>query len=122
MRVRLEEACAGMIGDETAEAAARREAYEEMGVALGPLEFVARVWSSPGISTERQTLFMAPYVAADLIGPGGAAGEHENITVTERSLDELAAASDKGRIEDGKLLTLVLALRLRRPELFNVDP
>jgi 8-oxo-dGTP pyrophosphatase MutT (NUDIX family) len=122
MRVRLEEACAGMIGDETAEAAARREAYEEMGVALGPLEFVARVWSSPGISTERQTLFMAPYVAADLIGPGGAAGEHENITVTERSLDELAAASDQGRIEDGKLLTLVLALRLRRPELFNVDP
>src|SRR5579863_284092 len=30
----LEEACAGMIGNEDAETAARREAYEELGVAL----------------------------------------------------------------------------------------
>jgi 8-oxo-dGTP pyrophosphatase MutT (NUDIX family) len=34
---------------------ARREAYEELGVDLQSLEFVARVWSSPGVSTERQS-------------------------------------------------------------------
>jgi len=64
----LEEACAGMIGNEDAESAARREAYEELGVNL-------------------------------------------------RSL-ELAADVDQGRIADGKLVTLLLALRHRRPELF----
>src|ERR1700722_18148043 len=47
----LEEACAGVIENEDAQAAARREAYEELGVALHSLEFVARVWSSPGVST-----------------------------------------------------------------------
>jgi hypothetical protein len=39
--------------------------------------------------------------------------------VIERPLAELAAAADQRRIADGKLLTLVLALRLRRPELFT---
>jgi len=49
-----EEACAGMIENEDADTTARREAYEELGVDLPSLEFVARVWSSPGVSTERQ--------------------------------------------------------------------
>src|ERR1700730_7047375 len=40
------------------------------------------------------------------------------ITVVERLLAALAADVDQGRIADGKLLTLVLALRLRRPDLF----
>jgi nudix-type nucleoside diphosphatase (YffH/AdpP family) len=116
----LEEACAGMIEDEDAEAAARREAGEEMGVTLGGLELVGRVWSSAGVSTERQSLFLATYEAADRHSDGGGvAGEHEGITVIERPLAELAAAADQRRIADGKLLTLVLALRLRRPELFT---
>jgi len=117
-----EEACAGMIGAEDAETAARREAGEELGVTLGPLDFVARIWSSPGVSTERQTLYLARYVDADRFGPGGGlAAEHENITVVERTLAELAVASDQGGIRDGKLLALVLALRLRRPDLFAPD-
>ena len=100
-----EEACAGMIENEDADTTARREAYEELGVDLPSLEFVARVWSSPGVSTERQSLFLAPYRSADRIS-------------VERLLAELAADVDHGRISDGKLLTLVLALRLRRPDLF----
>src|SRR5712671_6091810 len=51
-----EEACAGMIELEDASATARREANEELGVDLKSLEFIARVWSSPGVSTERQSL------------------------------------------------------------------
>jgi 8-oxo-dGTP pyrophosphatase MutT (NUDIX family) len=108
-----------MIGDEDAEAAARREASEEMGVTLGSLELVAHVWSSPGVSTERQSLFLAPYKHADRKTPGGGApGEHEGIITIERPLANLAVAVDQKRITDAKLVTLVLALRLRRPELF----
>jgi nudix-type nucleoside diphosphatase (YffH/AdpP family) len=115
----LEEACAGMIGNEDADTAARREAYEELGVALRSLEFIGRFWSSPGVSTERHSLFLAPYRATDRVGPGGGvAYEHEGITVVERSFPQLAADVDHGRIADGKLVTLVLALRLRRPHLF----
>lgn len=114
-----EEACAGMVGDEDAEAAARREAYEELGVVLTSFEFVGRFWSSPGVSTERHSLFLAPYSpAARTAEGGGVADEHEGITVVERSLAELATAVDEGRIEDGKLATLILTLRLRRPGLF----
>lgn len=115
----LEEACAGMIGNEDAETAVRREAYEEMGVTLTSLECIGRFWSSPGVSTERHTLFLAPYGAAARTGEGGGvAEEHEAITVVERELPKLAMDADQGRIADGKLLTLILALRLRRPELF----
>lgn len=115
----LEEACAGMIEGEDPESAARREAHEELGIALHSLELIARVWSSPGVSTERVTLFLAAYSSADRVGGGGGArGEHEGITVIERSLARLAEEVDSGHIADAKLLTLVLALRLRQPRLF----
>ena len=114
------EACAGMIDDETAEVAARREAVEELGVELDQLELVARVWSSPGVSTERQTLFLAKYTAANRTGPGGGvAAEHEGIAVIERSLNDLADDLERGVMVDGKLVTLLLALRLRQPGLFD---
>jgi nudix-type nucleoside diphosphatase (YffH/AdpP family) len=115
----LEEACAGMIEHEDASAAARREAGEELGIALRKLEMVARVWPSAGVSAERQSLFLAPYAATDCSGPGGGlAAEHEDITVVERPLESLAADARLGAIADGKLLTLIMALQLRRPDLF----
>ena len=116
----LEEACAGIIDDGDAEATVRREADEELGLRLGRLEFVAKIWPSPGVSTETAALYLAPYAAEDRIGPGGGlASEHEDIAVVERPLAELGAEAGDGRIVDGKLLTLVLALRLRRPDLFG---
>jgi nudix-type nucleoside diphosphatase (YffH/AdpP family) len=115
----VEEACAGMVGHETDDATARREAREELGVSLSVLEPVARVWSSPGVSTERQSLFLAVYSAADRIAEGGGVlGEHEGISVIERPLVQLAHDLDQGRIVDSKLVTLMYALRHRRPELF----
>jgi len=115
-----EEACAGMLDDgEAPDAAMQREAMEEMGVRLATLEPVATAWPSPGILTERLHLYLAPYTPADRVAEGGGApGEHENITVVERPLADLAADAEAGRILDGKLLVLVQTLRVRRPDLF----
>ncbi len=66
----LLEAIAGRIEDEDAETCVRREALEEGGVRLGELELVVQAWSLPSISTERNSLFLAPFGEDDLIGEG----------------------------------------------------
>ena len=73
----------------------------------------------PGISTEYMHLYLAPYGQGDRTSDGGGlADEHENITVVEMELAELAALSDRGGLSDLKTFALVQTLRLRRPELF----
>lgn len=115
----LLEAPAGMIEDDTPEDCARREAMEETGVTLTDLESVAHVWPSPGNSTERVHLYLAPFTATDHVAEGGGAeGEHENITVHEMPLRTLGMMADAGDITDMKTLVLVLTLRSRRPDLF----
>ena len=115
------EAPAGLIDrDEDPADAARREAHEEAGVALGALEPAGTPWSLSGISTERMHLFLGSYRQADRTGAGGGlAQEHENITVVETPLARLAALADAGEIADMKTLVLVQTLRLRRPDLFG---
>jgi nudix-type nucleoside diphosphatase (YffH/AdpP family) len=123
-RPTMVEACAGMIdpADVSAEAAARREAFEELGVRLDVLQPVVLAWPSPGVSDERTTLYLAPYTDADRLAQGGGAeGEHEGIEVLEAPLAHLAEQCECGQIEDLKLFALILALRLRRPELFLPD-
>lgn len=115
----LLEVPAGLLDEADPEAGVRREAFEETGLRLSRLEPVSTVWSLPGISTERMHLFLAPYAEADREGPGGGlAEEHEAITVVEMPLATLVAMSEAGEIVDMKTLVLLLALRLRRPDLF----
>lgn len=115
----LLEAPAGLRDEPDAEAAARREAMEEVGLKLGPLEPVATAFSMPGISTERMALYLAPFSAADRVAAGGGLdSEHEGITVVEVTLAELARLADSGALTDLKTLALVQTLRLRRPDLF----
>lgn len=100
-------------------AGGRREAIEETGLELGPLERVACAWSTPGLSTERMEIFLAAYCEADRTGGGdGLDEEQENIKAVELPLSELARMADDGRLEDLKTLFLVQTLRLKRPELF----
>lgn len=114
------EAPAGILDEDDPAACARREAMEETGLRLTALEPVATVWAMPGISTERAHLFLAPFGEADRVGKGGGLkDEHEDITVLETPLSDLADAADEGRLTDMKLFLLVQTLRLRRPELFG---
>jgi nudix-type nucleoside diphosphatase (YffH/AdpP family) len=120
-QTRLIEAPAGMIdaGESPADCA-RREAFEEAGVILGELERVGVCWPSPGVLAERSHLFLAPYGKSDLRGAGGGlASEHEGVEAEELTLSELWSAQEAGRLNDLKTLTLVQALRLRRPALFD---
>lgn len=114
------EAAAGRLDGEAPEVCARREAMEEAGVHLTTLEPVARTWSMPALSTERVSLFLAPYSAAARVGSGGGlTHEHEEISVIEMPLQQLAAMADEGAAMDLKLFALIQTLRVRQPGLFT---
>ena len=115
------EAMAGRLeGDARADDEARREALEEGGLELGPLEHVVTSWSSPEVSTERVSLYLAAYTRADRAAQGGGlAEEHESVEPVEMALADLARLADAGQLVDMKTLVVVLALRLRQPTLFD---
>ncbi len=114
------EAVAGILDEDSSEAAARREALEEAGLQLSELEFVATTWSMPGLSTETFSLFLARYALADRVSEGGGlAAEDENIRVVEMSLKDFGALMAAGDLVDMKTLALAQALQLRYPELFD---
>lgn len=117
----LIEAPAGLIDpDEDPQDCARREALEETGVVLHGLEPAGRMWTMPGVSTERMDMFLAPYAAEDRTEAGGGlAEEHENISVIEMPLADLAGLADRNALPDMKTLALLLTLRVRHPALFG---
>ncbi|HEX2255528.1 MAG TPA: NUDIX hydrolase [Afifellaceae bacterium] len=108
------EAAAGFIDEgESPEAAAIREAKEELGVRLREVRKVGSVMPASGVLTETLHLFLADYAATDCVGDGGgAAGEGELIEVVEMPIEELFAMARAGRIDDAKTLILVQALML----------
>ncbi len=115
----LLEAIAGIVEDDHPSLTAKREALEEAGLQLDILEPAGTHWTAPGISTERMALFLAPYRDSHRIGVGGGLShEHEQISVVEIELGELAKRADNGELNDLKTFALVQTLRLRRPELF----
>ena len=116
----LLEAVAGLLDEDEPEACAKREALEEAGLRLRSLELVVTAWSTPGITTERLHLFLAPYTSADRVEEGGGlTEEHEDIEVLEIGLDELMGMLQQGAVTDMKTLVLIQALQLRHPELFR---
>jgi nudix-type nucleoside diphosphatase (YffH/AdpP family) len=117
----LLEVPAGRIEDEGPAETGRRELIEEIGIDVAHIEHIATTWSSPGVSTERLHLFLATFSERDRVGDGGGlAEENENIEPVTMPLAGLASMAERGEIADLKTLALILALQLRRPELFAV--
>jgi nudix-type nucleoside diphosphatase (YffH/AdpP family) len=112
----LLETAAGLLDDDAPEVAVRREAEEELGVAVGEVEHVFDVFMSPGSVTERLHFFAASYRPADRTGDGGGlAEEGEDIEVVELGFDDALDMVDDGRIADAKTIMLLQWAALRGP-------
>lgn len=78
----LLEPVAGMIDNgESAVEAAIREGYEETGVTVDKLEYIAKYYPSPGACDERLWLFAAEIDSNQVLSHAGNAHEHEDIRV-----------------------------------------
>lgn len=104
------EAPAGVIDKgENPEEAARRELKEETGYRATQLIPVGSGYVSPGYSTEKLYLFLAPDPE-----PGESSPEpHEIIRLVKIPLDEALKMIERGEIEDVKTILLLLAAKVR---------
>ncbi|TDN92082.1 NUDIX domain-containing protein [Microbacterium sp. BK668] len=104
----LVETAAGLLDDDDAETAIRREAQEETGVEIGDVEHVYDVYMSPGSVTERIHFFAAPYDSSRRQHDrGGLEEEGEDIELVELDIGEALAWIRDGRIQDAKTIMLV---------------
>ena len=111
----LVETAAGLLDDDDPATAIRREAAEELGVAIGALTHVFDVWMSPGSVTERVHFYAAPYTPADRTGiGGGVAAEGEDIDVLELDFDR-ALQQVGTEIADAKTIMLLQWAALHGP-------
>jgi nudix-type nucleoside diphosphatase (YffH/AdpP family) len=113
------ETVAGAIdADETPEAAAIRETFEETGYQIREPRLISKFFTSPGGVSERAFLYFAEVTDTDRIGKGGGIDD-EDIKVVQLAIDELFDRLAQGSIEDPKLLIgaywLQDHLKLRRP-------
>lgn len=98
------EPVAGMVDvNETPEAAAIRETFEETGYQIRQLQPIGRFFSSPGGTSERVFLYFAEVGDADRTGQGGGI-DSEDIKIVEMAIDDLFDRLAQGAIEDPKLL------------------
>jgi nudix-type nucleoside diphosphatase (YffH/AdpP family) len=110
----LIEAPAGLLDDDDAETAIRREAEEETGCRVNTVTPLFELFMSPGSVTERVAFFVAEYEPFQRVtSGGGVADEGEDIEVIEMTLAEAVAAVATGDIVDGKTVLLLQWAQLR---------
>jgi nudix-type nucleoside diphosphatase (YffH/AdpP family) len=104
----LIETAAGLLDDDDAETAIRREASEELGVTAGEIEHVFDVFMSPGSVTERLHFYAAAYDSDSRTSAGGGlADEGEDIEVLELPFVDALAMISNGGIVDAKTIMLL---------------
>ena len=103
----LVEACAGLLDNQSPEAAIRREAEEELGVTVGAVHKVFEAYMSPGSVTEKLFFFIGDYETR-VTDFAGNLHEGEEIEVIELTLAEALEWIRDGRIQDGKTIILLL--------------
>jgi ADP-ribose pyrophosphatase len=105
---------AGLVGDEPGqggeelEAGAGRELLEETGYRAGRIELIARCATSPGVTSEIVSFFLATEL--EKVGPGGGTGD-EQILVHEVPLRDLRGWL-RAREAQGILISATLATGL----------
>jgi ADP-ribose diphosphatase len=95
--------------EESAEAGARRELEEEVGLRAGALELLSTFWTTPGFCDEVMHLFRATALETVPARPE----EDERIEPGHFTLDEAMAMVARGEIREGKTL-IALLLEARR--------
>jgi len=112
---RLDELPAGLldVAGEAPLAAAKRELFEEAGLEAANWYELVRMMTSPGMTNEQITIFLATGLTAS---DQSFAAEHEELTMTvsRRPLAEAVADVLAGRITNGPAIAGVLAASVAR--------
>lgn len=111
----LVETPAGLLDEDDAETAIRREVEEETGYRVGTVVPLFELFMSPGSVTERVSFFVAEYSPSDRVALGGGVeAEGEEIEVLELTIDDATEQLARGRIVDGKTVLLLQWVQLER--------
>ncbi|MCZ7853224.1 NUDIX domain-containing protein [Agrobacterium salinitolerans] len=99
---------AGLLDDDDAADAIRREAMEESGYAVEKVEYLFDMYASPGTLTEKVSLFVARIDLDVQAGNGGGLeDEGEDLEVLTYGLDEAFGMIASGEITDSKTIILL---------------
>jgi nudix-type nucleoside diphosphatase (YffH/AdpP family) len=114
----LLEVPAGLLDDDNAEDAIRREAMEESGYAVESVKYLFDMYASPGTLTEKVSLFFGRIDLDIKAGEGGGLdSEGEDLEVIALSLDDAFAMISTGEITDAKTIILLQWAMLNRQTL-----
>ncbi len=112
------EPVAGMVdAGQTADEAAARETFEEVGVQAVTLSKIGSFLMCPGISNERMHLYFSEVEGQTLNTKGGLIEEHEDIEVLHWTATETHAAFDRGELANAQSMLLWQWACLHKPEL-----
>ena len=97
---------------------ARAEVMEEAGLELDDLWHILTIYPSPGGSSERVHVFLAPSAGGQRVAPGGGLAEDgEDSRVRVIGLDEALGMVYEGCIVDAKTVAALFYLGVRWSEL-----
>ena len=103
----LIEACAGLLEQNNAEDAIKRETEEETGYKISKVQKIFESYMSPGSVTEILHFFVAEYEKEMKVGEGGGVDDGEDIQVLELPFTEAVRQMETGEIKDGKTIMLL---------------
>jgi ADP-ribose diphosphatase len=107
---------------ESLEQTARRECEEEIGVTPAKLVELFTFMTTPGITDERITVFLAAIDCTRVPARGGSAAEGEQIETMCVSIDAALAALGHGTMRNGPLLLALQWLALNRGRVRDLLP
>lgn len=107
----LIEACAGLLDQDNAEHAIRRETEEETGFTINDVKKVFEAYMSPGSVTEILYFFIAEYSKEMKTSSGGGV-DTEDIEVLELPFEKAFQMMESGEIKDGKTIMLLQYMKL----------